>query len=151
MIETESPQVVEMGNDQIDELLERLNFGHLGLCRDNRPYVLPIHFAYDKPALYFFTTEGLKTDIIDENPTICLQVEEVKDRRNWHSVVVTGHAQRLTDEQELDAAMTLIKAVNPELVPAWSIHWMDESVRLNIPVVYRVTPETITGRTAFRK
>jgi len=140
------PQIVDMGNKEIKELLQRTNFGHLGLSRNNRPYVIPIHFAYDKRGIYFFTTEGLKTEIIDENPTMCLQVEDVVDREHWQSVIVIGTAVRIAAERERDKAMRLIMAVNPKLAPAWSIRWMDDWIRTMDDVVFRIDPETTTGR-----
>lgn len=143
------PQIVDLGNDDIDRLLEDVNFGHLGLCRNNLPYVVPIHFAYDDPNIYFYTTEGLKTEIIDENPNICLQVEDICDPLNWRSVIVTGRAKRLTADGEINTAMKLIKRVNPKLVPAWSIRWMDDWIRTNIDVVYQITPEFKVGRSTL--
>ena len=147
MIESRTlPQIVELSNDEISGLLQRVNFGHLGVCRDNRPYVVPIHFAYGKPGIYFFTTEGLKTEMIAENPTVCLQVEEIEDREHWQSVIVTGTAEQLETQREIDHAMELIKAVNPKLVPAWSIRWIDDDIRVNTEVVFRISTETSTGR-----
>jgi nitroimidazol reductase NimA-like FMN-containing flavoprotein (pyridoxamine 5'-phosphate oxidase superfamily) len=141
------PQVIDLGNKEIKELLERANFGHLGLSRKNRPYVIPIHFAYAKPGIiYFFTTEGLKTEIIDENSTVCLQVEDVKDPEHWQSVIVIGTAVPVTSEREREKAMKLIMAVNPKLVPAWSIRWLDDWVRSMDDVVFRIEPEITTGR-----
>lgn len=151
MIESTLPQIVDLGNEEINDLLQHVNFGHLGLCRNNRPYVVPIHFAFGKPGIYFYTTEGLKTEIIDDNPTVCLQVEDITDRENWKSVIITGQAERLTAEREIDRAMKLIKTVNPKLVPAWSIRWMDDWIRSSVGVVYRITPEIKVGRTTLEK
>ena len=144
------PQIVDLSNDAISELLQRIHFGHLGVCRDNRPYVIPIHFAYGKPGIYFYTTEGMKTEIIDANPTVCLQIEDIDDRENWQSVIVTGKAERLKTEGEIDHAMKLIRSVNPKLVPAWSVRWMDDWVRSNVEVIYSISPETTTGRMTLR-
>ncbi len=150
MVEAKTlPQIVDLGNDEIHELMNRINFGHLGLCRNDRPYVVPIHFAYGPAGIYFYTTEGLKTDILDENPTVCLQVEDVTDRDNWQSVIITGTAERLTTKSEIDHAMKLIKEINPRLSPAWSIRWMDDWVRSNIEVVYRISSEIVSGRTTL--
>jgi nitroimidazol reductase NimA-like FMN-containing flavoprotein (pyridoxamine 5'-phosphate oxidase superfamily) len=152
MIESRKvPQIVDLGSDEISELLGRVNFGHLGVCRNDRPYVIPIHFAYGKPGIYFFTTEGLKTDIIDENPIVCLQVEEIKDREDWRSVIITGEAERLVEERERGRAMELIKQVNPTLSPAWSVRWLDQWVRTNIEVVYRITPSFTSGRRTVKQ
>jgi len=145
------PQIVDLGNAEIYELLDRANYGHLGLSRDNRPYVIPIHFAFGRPGIYFYTTEGMKTEIIDKNPTVCLQVEEIKDREHWESVIIIGEAERLTVEDDIDRAMKLIRHVNPNLSPAWSMRWLDEWVRANIEVVYRISTTEMSGRRAFKE
>src|SRR5215470_13479631 len=95
-------QIVDLDNKEIKDLLEHVNFGHLGLSRNDTPYVIPIHFAYADSGIYFFTTEGKKTDIIDENPIVCLQVEDVQDRDHWESVIITGTAELLTSEKDVD-------------------------------------------------
>jgi nitroimidazol reductase NimA-like FMN-containing flavoprotein (pyridoxamine 5'-phosphate oxidase superfamily) len=144
-------QIREMSNNENESLLRRVNFGHLGCSRDDRPYVIPIHFAYREPEIYFFTTEGQKTEFIDENPEVCLQIEDITDGNHWQSVVIQGTAVRLSDGDEADHAMKLIKATNPTLTPAWSIRWMDQWIRSNHEAVYRISPELITGRTTFNR
>ena len=144
-------QVTEMSNEENKGLLRRVNFGHLGCARNDQPYVVPIHFAYGDPDIYFFTTEGKKTEIIDENPEVCLQLQDVTDSKHWQSVIVTGTAERLTPGDDFDRAMELIKTTNPTLTPAWSIHWMDQWVRTNVEVVYRVSPQSITGRMTMKR
>lgn len=147
MIEAKTlAQIVEMSNEDNKKLLERVGYGHLGCSLDNRPYVVPIHYAYRDPDVYFFTTEGKKTEIIGQNPEVCLQVEEVTDGKHWQSVVLTGEAHRLTVQKEIDEAMSLIKATNPELTPAWSIRWMDQWIRSNVEAIYRISPLMTTGR-----
>lgn len=148
---TTLPQIVDMGNEEIAGLLQRTNFGHLGLCREDRPYVIPIHFAYGKPGILFYTTEGLKTEMIEENPTVCLQVEEIKDDGHWKSVIITGTAERLTTPREIDRAMGLLKQVDPDLIPAWSVRWLDDLIRVNRPAVYRIATAVKTGRRTLDK
>ena len=150
MIEAKTTvQVQEMDNKDIKTLLQRVGQGHLGLVRETHSYVVPIHYAYENPHVYIFTTEGKKTEIIENNPEVCLQVEEVTDEKHWQSVIVTGDAVQLTDKNEVERAMSLILATNPTLTPALSIHWMDDWVRANIQVVYRITPRMMTGRTTI--
>jgi len=138
--------VEEMSNGQIKEVLKRVSYGHLGLSRGNHPYVVPIHFAYDDPYIYIYTTEGKKTEIIRDNPEICLQVEDVRSNKDWESVIVTGEAVRITDKAERERALKFVLAVNPTLTPAISIRWMDSWVRENVEVVYRIMPRMLTGR-----
>jgi uncharacterized protein len=139
--------VEEMNNEQINEVLRRVGYGHLGLARGKYPYVVPIHYAFDDPYIYIYTTEGKKTEIIRANPEICLQVEQVKNDKNWQSVIVVGRAEHLRDETQRERALEFILAGNPTLTPAVSIRWLDHWVRENVEVIYRIKPRMITGRT----
>lgn len=151
MIEEKTlPQIVDLSKEEVANLLSRVNFGHLGVTRDNRPYVVPIHFAYGRPGIYFYTTQGMKTDIIDQNPMVCLQIEDIRSREDWESVIITGPAERLETAEQIDRAMKLIKKVNPKLTPAWSIRWFDDWIRSNVSVVYRISLENVSGRRAFK-
>ena len=138
--------VEEMSSGQIKEVLKRVGYGHLGMARGSHPYVVPIHFAYDEPYIYIYTTEGKKTEIIKDNPEVCLQVEDVRDVKDWQSVIATGEAVRIIDREEREHALQFILAANPTLTPAVSIRWMDSWVRENIEVVYRILPRMLTGR-----
>lgn len=139
-------EVEEMALEEMKRVLARVGYGHLGCARDNRPYIVPIHYAFDYPHIYIYTTEGMKTDFIKANPEVCLQVEEVHDAKNWRSVVATGKAERLTKKKDLDQAMKFILETNPTLTPAQNLMWIDTWGRANIEAVYRITPRTISGR-----
>jgi nitroimidazol reductase NimA-like FMN-containing flavoprotein (pyridoxamine 5'-phosphate oxidase superfamily) len=139
-------KVEDMSPADMHALLQRENFGHLGCSRDGRPYVVPMNYAYDGKELYFFTTEGMKTQFIGANPQVCLQVEEVTDSSHWRSVMVIGRAERLTNTEDTERAMQLIVERNPSLTPAISATQMDTWGRaLNI-ALYRIMPELIDGR-----
>jgi len=144
-------EVEEMGNSEIEALLEKTGFGHLACAKDNEPYVVPIHYAYSKPYIFIYTTLGKKAEFISTNPRVCLQVEEVADRKHWHSAIVYGTAEELTDETERETALKAITERNPTLTPAVSIRWMDSWVRENIEVIYRVTPTEMTGRATVNR
>jgi nitroimidazol reductase NimA-like FMN-containing flavoprotein (pyridoxamine 5'-phosphate oxidase superfamily) len=141
-------KVEQMNDDDCKKLLQRVRYGHLACVRANQPYVVPVHYVYNEPHIYIYTTEGKKTHIIAANPAVCLQVEDVTDDKYWQSVIITGDAVQLTASKEIDHAMGVILATNPSLTPALSLRWMD-GVHANITVVYRITPTTITGRTTI--
>jgi nitroimidazol reductase NimA-like FMN-containing flavoprotein (pyridoxamine 5'-phosphate oxidase superfamily) len=144
-------EVRELTDAQITELLERTAYGHLACCRNNEPYVVPVHFAYDDGVIYVYTTQGKKYEIIRENPRVCLQAEEVTDNEHWRSVIVDGEAAEITDAEERQRAMALITKINPTLTPAVSVRWMDSWVRENIAVIYRIYPLRMTGRRSATK
>ena len=139
-------KIEDMSPAEMHALLQRESFGHLGCARDGRPYVVPMHYAYDGKDLYFFTTEGMKTRFIQANPQVCLQVEEVTDAMNWRSVMVIGRANELTRADEMQHAMKLITERNPSLSPAISATEVDALGRAVDIALYRITPEVIDGR-----
>jgi uncharacterized protein len=139
-------RVEDMSPADMHALLQRENFGHLGCSQDGRPYVVPMTYAYDGKELYFFTTEGMKTQFIEANPQVCLQVEEVTDSSHWRSVMVIGRAERLTNTEDTQHAMQLIVERNPSLTPAISATQMDTWGRAVNIALYRIMPELIDGR-----
>ena len=139
-------KVEDMPPAEMHALLQRESFGHLGCARDGRPYVVPMHYAYDGKELYFFTTEGMKTQFIEANPKVCLQVEEITDSTHWRSVMVIGQAEQLTSAEELQRAMKLITERNPSLTPAMSATQLDTWGRAVDIALYRINPELIDGR-----
>ena len=139
-------KVEDMAPAEMHALLQRESFGHLGCARDGRPYVVPMHYAYDGKELFFFTTEGMKTKFIEANPKVCLQVEEITDSTHWRSVMVIGQAEQLTHAEELERAMKLITERNPSLTPAISATQLDTWSRAVDIALYRIIPELIDGR-----
>jgi uncharacterized protein len=139
-------KVEDMPPAEMHALLDRESFGHLGCARDSRPYVLPMHFAYDGKELFFFTTAGMKTQFIEANPQVCLQVEEITDSTHWRSVMVIGTAEQITGKEEMQRAMKLITERNPSLTPAISATQLDAWGRAVEIAIYRITPELIDGR-----
>jgi nitroimidazol reductase NimA-like FMN-containing flavoprotein (pyridoxamine 5'-phosphate oxidase superfamily) len=139
-------RVEDMAPAEMHALLQRESFGHLGCARGSRPYVVPMHYAYDGKELFFFTTQGMKTQFIDANPQVCLQVEEITDSTHWRSVMVVGKAEQITGNEEMQKAMKLITERNPSLTPAISSTELDALGRAVDIALYRITPELIDGR-----
>ena len=137
----------EMGQKEIQSFLQQVGYGHLGYIHEGKPYVMPMHYYLEDSDIYLFTTEGMKTHDIDANPEVCLQAEEIRDPLHWRSVIVTGRAERLTEQQDIDHAMQLIKERNPTLSPAINRTWIDSWGRAEVIVIYRVAPDEMSGRT----
>jgi nitroimidazol reductase NimA-like FMN-containing flavoprotein (pyridoxamine 5'-phosphate oxidase superfamily) len=139
-------EITDMERDEIVALLLRVPYGHLACARDNHPYVVPMHYAYDSECLYFFTTEGTKTEMMAANSEVCFQVEEVDDAANWRSAQVTGRAERLTRPEDTERAMSLITGRNPSLQPAINRTEVGAWKRLNNIVMLRVRQTALYGR-----
>jgi uncharacterized protein len=137
----------EMGKKEIDELLKKVGRGHLGCALDGHPYVLPMHYYFNDPNIYIFTSVGMKTKYMDKNPEVCLQVEEVHDLSHWSSVTVTGQAEHITEQQEIDRVMEFVKSQNPNLTPALNRTWIDAWGRAEEMALYWINPHEMSGRT----
>ncbi len=137
----------EMGQKEIQDLLQQVGYGHLGYIHEGKPYVMPMHYYLEEKDIYLFTTEGMKTHDLDANPEICLQVEEIHNPLHWRSVIVTGRAERLAEQQDIDRAMQFIKERNPKLSPAINRTWIDSWGRAEVIVIYRIYPGEMSGRT----
>ncbi len=142
-------QIRDMSGGEMTALLASAAYGHLGLARDGHPYVVPMHYAFDGEEVYFFTTEGTKTEFIEANHEVCFQVEEVVDASRWRSVMLTGRAKRLAKPEEVERAMQLITERNPTLTPALNRTEIGAWKRPGHVAVYRVRPEAVYGRTTF--
>lgn len=135
-----------MSKGEMQALLLRAGYGHLGCTRDGHPYVVPMHYAYDGQDLYFLTTEGTKTEFMAANSEVCFQVEEVTNTSNWRSVMVTGEAHKISKSDEMERALGLIAERNPTLMPALNKTEIGSWHRLNKIALYRVSVNSIYGR-----
>src|ERR1044072_468751 len=139
-------EVKEMSPEEMTRLLARGWYGHLGFALDGPPYVVPMSYAYDAPDLYFFTTEGTKTEFIAANHEVCFQVEEVESPDRWQSVMLTGRAELLSDAAEIEQAMFLVSERNPSLSPALNRTKIGAWRRVARIVLYRLRPAAAYGR-----
>lgn len=137
----------EMSSAEMYKMLHKVGYGHLGCIHGGKPYVMPMHYYLDDLDIYLFSTVGMKTQDIDADPDICLQVEEIRAPDHWRSVVITGQAKHLTKPSDIDRAMQLIKARNPTLSPALNRTWIDSQGRGQEIAIYRIHPIEMTGRT----
>jgi hypothetical protein len=80
---------------QIEQVLKNQLVGHLACHAHNRTYIVPISYAYDGQFIYVHTYEGLKIQMMRENPEVCFQVDERADMGNWKSVIAWGHFEEL--------------------------------------------------------
>jgi nitroimidazol reductase NimA-like FMN-containing flavoprotein (pyridoxamine 5'-phosphate oxidase superfamily) len=120
----------------------------LACSLENQPYVVPICFAYEAERLYAFSTVGQKIKWMRQNPRICLQADEIRDRSNWTSVVVNGSYLEL-NEPQYTAEKDLARERLAKFAEWWSVplaerreHTSDLSIEA---VFFRIDIETISG------
>lgn len=87
--------VREMSRDQCRGIVAAGDLARLACCRDGQPYIVPITCALAGTHLYCFSMPGQKIDWMRANPKVCLQIDEFSGKRNWRSVVLTGHFREI--------------------------------------------------------
>ena len=92
-------RIIEMSQQECRDLLKRVSIGRLGCSLDDQPYVVPVGFSYEPDYIYIFSTLGKKIKWMRKNPQVCLQADEIGNRSNWLSVIVTGTYLELREPQ----------------------------------------------------
>ena len=151
------PGLVEMFIHEMTDLecrhaLERATIGKLACVRDNQPYVVPIHFAFDGTYVYGFTTLGQKVEWMRANPLVCFEIDEVVSAQQWISIVVFGRYEELPDEPKYKAARTRAHAFLQKRVTWWEPACILQELRDQphslTPIVYRIRIDKMTGHRA---
>jgi uncharacterized protein len=137
----------EMGSAEMYRMLHKVGYGHLGCVHEGKPYVMPMHYYLDDLTIYLFSTVGMKTHDMDLNSDICLQVEEISSPSHWRSVIITGQAEHLKAQPEIDRAMQFIKARNLTRSPAINHTWVDDQDQVEKMAIYRIHLTEMSGRT----
>jgi nitroimidazol reductase NimA-like FMN-containing flavoprotein (pyridoxamine 5'-phosphate oxidase superfamily) len=60
---------------EIDAILHEGKVLHLAMSHHDRPFLVPLFYAYDGEAIYFHSaSQGTKIAILKENPQVCFEV-----------------------------------------------------------------------------
>ncbi|MCU0625212.1 MAG: pyridoxamine 5'-phosphate oxidase family protein [Gemmatimonadaceae bacterium] len=106
--------------DESRALLARHHVGRLAYAYRQRVDIEPIHYALDGDWLYVRTQQGTKLSMLEHQPWVAFEVDEVRGLFEWESVVAHGSVQRLEahDGPDADArwahAVTVFRRVVPE-------------------------------------
>lgn len=98
-----------MTSEEIETMLRRHRVGRIGCSANDRPYVVPITYAYDGGYVYAYSALGRKIEVMREQPLVCFEVDEVEGDVAWQSVIAEGVYEELPDgEDRRDALRRLL-------------------------------------------
>lgn len=100
----------ELSRHECNSVVQAGHLARLACCREDRPYVVPITYAFAGNCIYGFSMPGQKIDWMRKNPNVCLQIDEFSDHE-WKSVVIYGRYQELAPTGQW----------HREYVHAWSL------------------------------
>ena len=133
MVVLEGRTMLELlGPEECWRRLAQAPIGRIGVIVDSAPEIYPINFAVQDDSIVFRTDAGAKLRGLERSPSVAIEVDGVDplDRTGW-SVLVKGRATRITDPDEVRAAM----ALDLDLwAPGMKSRWI------------RVLPTEVTGR-----
>ena len=103
----------------IEDIILRSKVCKLGMCEENRPYIVPLCFGFKNNTLYFHSApKGKKIEILNKNPNVCFEFEiftqiiksakACKWGMRYKSVIGFGKAGFITDDDLKRQAFDII-------------------------------------------
>lgn len=97
-----------LNSNQVERLFLTQYTGRLGFHANGRTYIVPISYAYDGQYLYAHTHEGIKIDLLRQNPDVCFEVDDIRNTADWQSAIAWGEMEELTDTISRTKALHLL-------------------------------------------
>lgn len=145
--------VGHLTQEEIKELLANNILGHIGCTDGNCVYIVPINYLYDGTDIICHSRVGKKTRMMQANPNVCFEVDEIKDYNNWRSVVINGLYKEVTEEDEKWNVMQRFVDSTMRLKISETAHLPEISAERNHPradpiktVVYKIVIQQMSGR-----
>lgn len=96
--------------DRIEALLAGSIVGRIACnAAGERPYLVPLAYAYDGESIYAVSGPGRKIDLMRADPRISFEVDRVEASDTWQSVVAEGEYEEVTDPDEIQMAIALLE------------------------------------------
>ena len=141
-----------LSEDAIEDVLHKQFIGRIGCNYNDLTYVVPIGYAYDGKYVYAHAEEGMKINMMRENPHVCFEVDTIENMGNWKSVIGWGDYEELSDEKERAFAVNILlnrgipkgSSKTSYLTPDWPFHSKNTTDIEGI--VFRIRLNIKTGR-----
>jgi len=136
---------------EIEKILQESTVCRLAMVDEDKPYMVPLNFGYRDGYLFFHSAkEGRKIDVIQKNPNVCFEVDQLikfkkaKTACDWgveyKSVIGSGRAQLLDKLDEKIAALNVIMSHYSDRV----FDYPDEALEKTL--VFKVKIDRMTGK-----
>jgi len=136
---------------EIEKILQESTVCRLAMVDEDKPYMVPLNFGYRDGYLFFHSAkEGRKIDVIQKNPNVCFEVDQLikfkkaKTACDWgveyKSVIGSGRAQLLDKLDEKIVALNVIMSHYSDR----TFDYPDEALEKTL--VIKVQIERMTGK-----
>ncbi len=103
----------KLGPEHIERLLQQECVGRIGCHADGMTYVVPVNYWYDGEDVYCHSAEGQKLRMMRANPSVCFEVDNMREMTNWESVVAQGYFEELSPEQTTKVIASFTRWLRP--------------------------------------
>jgi nitroimidazol reductase NimA-like FMN-containing flavoprotein (pyridoxamine 5'-phosphate oxidase superfamily) len=97
-----------LNNEEIEKVMKAHSIGRIGCHSNEKMYVVPISYVYDNDCIYCHSHEGLKINIMRQNPKVCFEVDTLENLNAWKSAIAWGEFEEIKNEDERKAALKLM-------------------------------------------
>lgn len=141
--------ITEMNRADCLALLQKCRIGRLACSASDQPYVIPISFVVDGGYIYSFSLTGQKIEWMRQNSKVCLQADELENKRNWRSVIVYGRYEELPDRIGTKVQRDRAWALLSQHAQWWEPGGLKPVAEAPAPhLFYRISIDEVTGRKA---
>jgi uncharacterized protein len=145
--------IEELKTEECFKILMEKRVGRLACARENQPYIVPFHFAFDGGEYFYaFSTFGQKIEWMRANSLVCVEVDDISNQTEWTSLIIFGNYEELPDTPEYTNerihAYELLSRRAMWWQPAFVAGAHRKSVKDDKPIYFRVFIDKITGHRA---
>ncbi|MEO8710724.1 MAG: pyridoxamine 5'-phosphate oxidase family protein [Parafilimonas sp.] len=141
-----------LGEEAIETILHHQIIGHIGCHANDTTYVVPLSYAYEDGFIYAHTIEGMKINMMRQNPKVCFETYHMENMGNWQCVIAWGNFEEITDKEERAAALNIllkrdlpfITSKTVQLTKEWP--FLPEDLNSIEGIVFRIKLNIKTGR-----
>ncbi|HYW51744.1 MAG TPA: pyridoxamine 5'-phosphate oxidase family protein [Gemmatimonadaceae bacterium] len=98
--------------DECHAMLAAHHVGRFAYAYKQRVDIEPLHYVADGEWLYLRTAHGTKVSMLEHQPWVAMEIDEVKGLFEWKSVVVHGSVQLITQADGPDGGARWHHAVS---------------------------------------
>lgn len=132
-----------LSDSEARKLFQAARVARLGCIVNGEPYVVPINCYLDGDELYSHSLPGLKISGLRENPSACIQVDEIEGDLRWRSAIAFGKYEEITNSTERAEVLGKLLRKFPMLTPVESAIAID-SYSPQV-IVFKIRIERVTA------
>ena len=146
---SDRPTFSELPWHDCEALLRRNHVGRLAFTFHDRVDIEPISYVFADGWIYARTSPGTKHAIVHHHPWVAFEVDEIRSRFDWKSVVVHGTIYFLEpqmgekERESYDAAVAVLRSADADALTSGD-------TTPHRQALFRIHADEVTGRGARR-